>query len=80
MDDKYIPIACGFYDELESLAVKNKEVNFKYIENKQECEINDFIKDLKTKNKEEFVILKSGKEIRLDKLISINGKEPPKTC
>ena len=34
--------------------------------------IEDLIVDFKTKNKEEFLILKNGTQIRLDKIIKIN--------
>lgn len=71
MEKKYKPIACHFYDELESFAVKRTKLHIIYLEDDEEKEIEDLIVDFKTKNKEEFMILSSGKQIRLDKIISV---------
>ncbi|GGD46190.1 hypothetical protein GCM10012288_20580 [Malaciobacter pacificus] len=75
MDNKYKPIACQFYDELESLAVKKVKSKIVYSEDNIQKEIEDFIVDFKTLNKEEFMILQNGLQIRLDKVLSVNGKE-----
>lgn len=72
MSTDYIPIACHFYDELESVAVKRVLNTIVYLEDGQEKTIEDYIIDFKNKNKEEFAILKSGLQIRLDKIVKIN--------
>lgn len=72
MDNKYHAISCHFYDELEVLAVKKVISKITYFENENEMTIEDLIVDFKTKNKEEFLILKNGTQIRLDKIIKIN--------
>ncbi|MBP7226403.1 MAG: transcriptional antiterminator Rof [Aliarcobacter sp.] len=72
MDNKYHAISCHFYDELEFLAVKKIIAKITYFENENEMTIEDLIVDFKTKNKEEFLILKNGTQIRLDKIIKIN--------
>ena len=72
MDNKYHAISCHFYDELEVLAVKKIIAKITYFENENEMTIEDLIVDFKTKNKEEFLILKNGTQIRLDKIIKIN--------
>ena len=72
MGDIYKTVSCHFYDELEALAVKKVLSNITYSENENEKYIEDIIVDFKTKNKEEFVILSSGLQIRLDKIIKIN--------
>ena len=72
MDNKYHAISCHFYDELEALAVKKIIAKITYFENENEMTIEDLIVDFKTKNKEEFLILKNGTQIRLDKIIKIN--------
>lgn len=73
MADKYQTVSCHFYDELEALAVKKVLSNITYLENENEINVEDLIVDFKTKNKEEFLILKNGTQIRLDKIIKING-------
>lgn len=77
MKTEYKPVACHFYDELESAAVKRKLNTIIFIndENK-EVSIEDLIIDFKTLNKEEFAILKSGLKIRLDKIINFNELDP----
>ncbi|MEZ5008455.1 MAG: Rho-binding antiterminator [Chitinophagales bacterium] len=70
---KYEPINCSLYDYLEMWSIKKIPVHIHYQEgdNSQMVE-HDFIFDLQTKNKEEFVFLNSGKVIRLDNIIRIN--------
>lgn len=77
MNTKYKPVACHFYDELESAAVKRSlnKIIFINDENKEET-IEDLIIDFKTLNKEEFALLKSGLKIRLDKIINFNELDP----
>lgn len=80
MENKYIPISCHFYDELEALAVKRIKSKIVFLEDTLENEIEDFIIDFKNINKEEFMILSSGKQIRLDKIVSINDLVPTNYC
>lgn len=80
MYDKYQTVSCHFYDELEALAVKKVLSKITYLENENEKIIEDTIIDFKTKNKEEFLILSSGVNIRLDKIIKINDLIPKDYC
>ena len=80
MYDKYQTVSCHFYDELEALAVKKVLSKITYLENENEKIIEDTIIDFKTKNKEEFLILSSGLNIRLDKIIKINDLIPKDYC
>ncbi len=80
MDDKYKTISCHFYDELEAVAVKKVLLKITYFENENEKHIEDIIVNFKTKNKEEFLILKNRLIIRLDKIIKINGLIPKDYC
>ena len=72
MSNKYQTVSCHFYDELEALAVKKVLSNITYLENENEIIVDDLIVDFRTKNKEEFLILKNGTQIRLDKIIKVN--------
>ena len=76
MDDIYKTVSCQFYDELEALAVKKTYSRILYMDNENEMYLEDFIVDFKTKNKEEFLILSDGTQIRLDKIIKINEISP----
>ena len=76
MDDVYKTVSCQFYDELEALAVKKIKSKIFYMDNENEKYIEDLIVDFRTRNKEEFLILKNGTQIRLDKIIKINEIPP----
>ncbi len=71
----YIPISCSFYDELEALATLRQTALIKYAEadtvtKTAEGKIVDFF----IRDGAEYLLLNSGMEIRLDHLISVNGK------
>lgn len=72
MSDKYIPINCHLYDQLEEFAVKKSKVQITYLDNYEEKIIEDMIIDFRTKNKEEYLILSNKQEIRLDKVLKIH--------
>ena len=76
MGDIYKTVSCQFYDELEALAVKRIKSKIIYMDNENEKSIEDIIVDFRTKNKEEFLILRDGTQIRLDKIIRINEITP----
>ena len=77
----YQPINCDYYDELVLLAMRKKEVEIVYQAGEQKItSLRGVIRDIFTKNKEEFVVLETGLHIRLDYLISVDGKAVPKFC
>lgn len=80
-EQKYQPISCDYYDELEIVAMRQTvaEIIFKN-EKEEEITISTKIKTLQTRNSEEFLILENGDEIRLDKLLSMNGKVVKNYC
>jgi Rho-binding antiterminator len=61
---------------LEELAVKKIKSKILYMDNENELFIEELIVDFKTKNKEEFLILSDGTQIRLDKILKINDLSP----
>ena len=63
MSDKYIPINCHLYDQLEEFAVKKSKVQITYLDNYEEKVIEDMIIDFRTKNKEEYLILQINKKL-----------------
>ena len=67
----YTPISCSLYDELELRAMRGKTVDIILTDGQ---ELSDQIETLETReNDGEYLILKSGKEIRLDKLKSVDN-------
>ncbi|MCC5934343.1 MAG: hypothetical protein JJU35_08825 [Balneolales bacterium] len=67
----YTPIACALYDELERLVIRREEVRIVFRDLGQEHSRTDTIADVYSRDKQEFIKLKSGMEIRLDRLSSV---------
>ena len=72
---KYQPINCHFYDELELLAIRQKNCSITYLdESGNSLEKVGIIVDFKIISAAEFMLLNDGSKIRLDRLISVDGK------
>ena len=71
----YQGVSCSFYDELEALATLHRICTIRYrTETGAATSIESKIIDLYTANKSEFLKLQDETEIRLDHLISVDGK------
>jgi len=75
----YIPISCSFYDYLEEAATLRKVATVEYEKEGETVIIESIIKTLFIKSKIEYMLLENGETIRLDHIISFNGKPLPKT-
>jgi Rho-binding antiterminator len=77
---KYHPINCSFHDILLENATfgKNIAIIYNEVEGTRK-ESNNIIKDVYTKNSEEFMLLDDGKIIRLDHIVSVDGVLLPET-
>jgi Rho-binding antiterminator len=75
--EKYIPVACSFYDELERLATIRKKVSIIYKNDDASEELQDvLIFDFKTTTDGEYLFAKADNEqyrIRLDQIITVDG-------
>lgn len=81
MKKKYVPISCNFYDELEAIAVRQQTSLIQYLNEAGEAqEAIGNIKDLFVENKVEYMLLSNGQRIRLDTLLSVNGKALKNYC
>ena len=80
MNKQYQPVNCNFYDDLETLATLHKkcEIIF-WSDNGAKSVLYDQILDLYARDGIEYLKLSSGLEIRLDKLVEIDGKRPQPT-
>jgi Rho-binding antiterminator len=77
----YRPISCNFYDELEALATLKQEAHIRYRTPEGAlAETKGRIVHLFAKAKEEFLVLDTGFQLRLDYLVSVNGKELKNYC
>lgn len=74
MPTDYQPIACGFYDELEAVATRRKQVYLHYFNDlRQLCQGTTTIKTFVTRDHAEYAVLASGEEIRLDHIIRLDN-------
>ncbi|MCB0687094.1 MAG: hypothetical protein KDC53_11230 [Saprospiraceae bacterium] len=74
MEKDYIPISCSFYDHLEAWATLKEEVNITFKNELDEYRgISGIIMDFTIMNQAEYLILQSGLQIRLDRIIEINN-------
>ncbi|NBC83349.1 MAG: hypothetical protein GVY19_08190 [Bacteroidetes bacterium] len=79
MNTKYHPVDCEFHDQLEALATQKNtiKINF-WVKQGQYAQLNGKIKDVyATEKKEEYILLHTGHTIRLDHIITIDGKPGP---
>lgn len=74
--EKYIPIACQFYDVLELNASRKQKVEISYFSSSAKVTtVNTVIKDLVTRDKKEYMILEDQTEVRLDQIISVGNTQ-----
>lgn len=76
----YIPINCSFYDYLEEAATLRRTAIINYYQEGKPTEVTSRIKTLFIKDKVEYMLLENEETIRLDALISFNGKPLPNSC
>ncbi|GAA4496174.1 hypothetical protein GCM10023172_08990 [Hymenobacter ginsengisoli] len=78
MATDYKPIDCGFYDELEALATRKKQVYLQYFNDlRQLCQGPATFKTFVTREHIEYALLASGEEVRLDHIIRIDDTPAP---
>lgn len=80
--DRYQPIDCDFHDELEDASTLKKRVELVIaLDDGRHETFQDEIVDLghgvDASGKAEFIHLKSGRRVRLDRIVSIDGKPRP---
>ena len=75
MSHKYQPINCHFYDELELLAIRQKNCLIIYKDDAgNQVEKSAVITNFKIIDSAEYMLLRGGDKIRLDWLVSVDGK------
>ena len=73
-EQKYTPISCDYYDELELFALRQTPCELRIQVGEKEQILYGKIKNLYARKGEEFLVLDDKTEIRLDQIISVNGK------
>jgi Rho-binding antiterminator len=74
--DEYVIVSCDFQDHLEEWSTLRQkcQITYRDADNKQ-VEIQGLIVDIYSADKADFLKLDNGTVIRLDKIVSVNGKE-----
>lgn len=76
MSDKYRPIKCDYYDELEAWATTKAHLDIVYTNAEGRTgETAGLIKDLYVREHVEYLAMDNGTEIRLDDIQTINGRK-----
>lgn len=76
----YKPIDCSFYDELELIAMRGTETEIVFLDGRNPIRRRCSIQSLESKGGAEYLVLTDKTEIRLDNLLSIDGKVPKQSC
>lgn len=77
----YRPISCSFYDELELAALQQRLCLVHYRDEEGgELRVQSRIRQLLTRDGEEFLQLDTGEWVRLDRLIAIDDKRLEHYC
>jgi Rho-binding antiterminator len=75
----YKPIDCGFHDWMEAVAVQKKYVKVQYFTEIHELiTLHTLIKDWVNEFGVEYMLLAGGEKIRMDRIMSIDGKFSPR--
>lgn len=70
----YRMVSCDFHDQIEALATLSQPCQIIYHDaSDKKVEVRDQIVDVYAANKADFLKLKNGTEIRLDRIVSVNG-------
>lgn len=75
-----MPISCSFYDYLEEAATLGTVSTIEYLDKNLVVEVQSKIKTLLLKDKVEYMVLENNQIIRLDNLLSFNGKLLANSC
>lgn len=71
----YTPISIEFFDQLQVAIQRQIPSTIVYEEKQENQTIKGLVKTLIVEDGKEFMILKSGEKIRLDLIITFNGKK-----
>lgn len=76
MDDTYILVSCDFHDRLEAWATLRQICQIVYRNATNESiEVQSRIVDIYAAKGADFLKLEDGTEIRLDRIVSVNGEQ-----
>lgn len=78
MKETYVPVAATFREELATYAAKRIYVSIQYFSDIREyLSTRAIIKEIYSHNDAEYLLLNTGEDIRLDRIIRVEGKPAP---
>lgn len=79
MSEKFLPVAPEYIEQIENTISKSETVSVNYFENEINFENNKgkLIRVVTNENNEEFLLFEDGFKVRVDRIITINGKPGP---
>lgn len=79
MSEKFLPVAPEYIEQIENTISKSETVSVNYFENEINFENikGKLIRVETNENNEEFLLFEDGFKVRVDKIITINGKPGP---
>lgn len=78
MNTPYQPIQTSFHEELETLIRQRKYVGLLYLTPLRELlSTTAILKELYAREEARYLLLNTGEEVRLDRLVSANGRQAP---
>lgn len=73
-DSPYVPLSCSLHDRLEAAATLRHRVLVRYhTVDGEQVEESAGITDIRTRDGAEYLVLSSGAEVRLDRIVSMDG-------
>ena len=76
--EEYKQVSCTFYDQLTDLIALKKYVRIDFTTDiKEFLKRQTILKDIVKKDKQEFLILNTGEEVRLDRIKKVDDIIPP---
>jgi len=72
--DAYEPLDCSLHDRIEDLATRRRVVRIRYADGADPLEADDTVADWFVRDGAEFLRTGSGLEIRLDRILEIDGQ------
>ena len=79
-DAPYAPIDCSFYDRLEHWAIRRTSVEVVWTDEGTERRTTARIADVFARAGADYLRLDDGTEVRLDRLVTVDGLALPKAC
>ncbi len=71
----YTPISCEFFDQLNVAMQRKIPSTFIYLENEEKKTLKGLIKTMSVIDGIEYVILNSNEQLRLDTVLTFNGRK-----